>query len=124
MSAARTGRRAARRAGRTAATTPARAPSPSSTQQRPDREGEGAEALVGVGGSDQPPADERPDAQPADGAEQRNHDRLAPHDASQLATVEADRPEEPELPGALVDRQRQRAGDAEQGDDDGHRHSP
>ena len=57
-------------------------------------------------------------AEPADGAEQGHHQRLAAHhrrSCRRLCPAGA-----AQLAGALVDRQRQRVGDAHEGDHDGH----
>ena len=66
------------------------------------------------------PAQEGPQAEPADGAEQGHHQRLAAHHPAQLPPALSHGPEQPQLAGPLVDRQRQRVGDAHEGDHDGH----
>ena len=65
---------------------------------------------------DQAPAEEHAEAEAADRAEDGDDHRLPPHRRPQLGAGLADRPEQAELTGALVDRQRQRVGDAHQGD--------
>ena len=59
--------------------------------------------------------------QTADGAERGDHHRLAPDHRPHLRPGLAHRPQQAELAGPLVDRQRQRVGDAHQGDDDRQR---
>ena len=66
------------------------------------------------------PAQEGPQAEPADGAEQGHHQRLAADHPAQLAPALPHGPKQPQLAGALVDRQGQRVGDAHEGDHDGH----
>ena len=64
----------------------------------------------------QPRNTPRPEA--ADGAEHRDEHRLPPHHRPQLRPGLADGPQQAELPGPLVHRQRQRVGDAHEGDED------
>ena len=52
-------------------------------------------------------------------AEQGDQHRLPPDRPAQLAAVHADGPQQPELTGPLVHRQRQGVGDADEGDDHG-----
>ena len=56
---------------------------------------------------------------PRTAPEHGDQQRLPPDRPAELAAVHADGPQQPELPGPLVHRQRQRVGDADQGDDHG-----
>ena len=107
---------AARRAGKTAAPTPASAAMITTSTSWP-----GAIAnLVKPSSSDgthDGPAEEQADPEAEERAEQRDDHRLPTHRGPDLAAAHADRAEQPELAGALVDRQRQGVRDADQRDE-------
>ena len=65
--------------------------------------------------------DQRADHDADDDAEHGDDHRLPPHGAPQLASVHADRPQQPDLARALEDRQRERDRDAEERDHDRER---
>ena len=113
-----TSRRAARRAGRRPARAPAARPTRATTTSCSGRhrEGEGAVARA-VGGLDEHPAEEGAEGESARRAERGDQDGLPADHGAQLRPGLSDGPQQTEFAGALVDREGQRVGDAEQCDE-------
>ena len=122
--ASRMSSRAARRAGRIGGDDAGDGGEDEHDGERRHRGLEDAEALLGVDRPHQAPAEERADGEPADRAEDGDDHRLPPHGGAQLAAALADGAQQPELTGALVDRQRQRVADAHHGDQHGDGEQP
>ncbi len=116
--AARTSSRAARRAGRTAAITPAAAPTATMITIGTGGTANTPKPLLGGDRPRERPAEEDPEPDSGRCAEQRDEQRLPAHGRAQLAARLADRSEQAEFPGPLVHRERERVGDAHDGDQD------
>ena len=65
------------------------------------------------------PTEEHPDGDAHEGAEEGDDHRLPADHPAGLESGHPHGAKQPDLPGPLDDRQRQRVGDAEDGDDDG-----
>ena len=114
--ARRTSSRPARRAGSTPATSPHTAAATTVRPMVSVRDRGGADDRIGQRGRDGDT--EQPSQRHAeDGAEDRHHGGLGEDHPAGLAADHADRPEEPDLPGALHDRQGEGVGDPQQGDE-------
>ena len=109
---------AARLAGRRAARMPASAPSADDDGESCGRERERVEPLLLADRPDHGPAGEGAEADAAEGAEHGDDHRLPPHHRADATPRLADRPQQAELTGALVHRERDRVADAHDGDQD------
>ena len=107
-----------RRAGRTAARIPATPPAAATSSNRPA----GAENTSRGRSPEKlrvsPQPDEHAHRDPAERTEAGDDHRLPPHGRPQLRPRETDRSQQAELTRSLPERQRQRVGDAHEGDED------
>ena len=122
--ASRMSSRAARRAGRTAATIPATAARTSTTASEDTGASKTPKPSWALMARIRPQPRNVPDGEPADGTEDGHDHRLPPDGRAQLAAALADGAQQPELTGALVDRQRQRVADPHHGDQHGDGEQP
>ena len=108
----------ARRAGQQAASTPNTAASDDDQHELTGRGRELGEAFL-PHGAHRRPAEEQPDYEPHQRAEDRDDHRLPSHARAHLRAAHADRPQQPQLAPAFIDRKRERVRDADQRNDDG-----